>query len=231
MSNQVSLKAEVRTQLGKGPTNRLRKTGKVPGIIYGYEVEPTSVAVNALELYHALHGPAGTNVLITLQVEGDDGIHLCVARDIDRHPTRGDIRHMDFLAVDQNERIVVEVPVHLTDVDDVQKDTGGVVNHVLYTVPIIVRPLDTPNYLELSVAGMEIGDVKRIEDLRAILPEAAEFDIDPERTVVTVNPPTLLDETSDETSEEGLEGEAAEDASEVEATEEGGGDGGDSNDE
>ncbi len=227
MSNQVSLKAEVRTQLGKGPTNRLRKTGKVPGIMYGYEVEPTSVAVDSLDLYHALHGPAGTNVLISLEIEGDDGIHLCVARDIDRHPTRGDIRHMDFLAVDKNERIVVEVPVHLVDTEDVQKDTGGVVNHVLYTVPIIVRPLDAPNYLELSVAGMEIGDVKRIEDLRAILPEAAEFDIDPERTVVTINAPTLLDETSDEASE-GEEGEVAEDASEVEATAEGGTDGSDS---
>lgn len=227
MSNQVSLKAEVRTQLGKGPTNRLRKTGKVPGILYGYQVEPASVAVDALELYHALHGPAGTNVLITLDVEGSDETHLCVARDISRHPTRNDVMHVDFLAVDKDARIVVEVPVHLTDVDDTQKDSGGVVNHVLYTVPIIVRPLDTPNYLELSVAGMEIGDVKRVEDLRAILPERAEFDIDPERTVVAVNPPDILDETSEEASEEGLEGEAAEgeaaeDASEVEATEEGG---------
>jgi large subunit ribosomal protein L25 len=220
MSNQVSLRAEVRSQLGKGPTNRLRKEGRVPGIMYGYEVQPTSVAVDALELYHALHTAAGTNVLIKLEIDGDDATHLCVARDLDRHAVRGDIVHMDFLAVDKNARIVAEVPVHLADVEDVQKDTGGVVNHVLYTVPILVRPLDTPNYLELSVDGMEIGDVKRIEDLRAHLPEGAEFDIDPERTVVTVNPPDILEEPT----EEAIEGEipeGAEDASEVPASGEG----------
>lgn len=212
MSNTVQLHGEHRTSQGKGPAKRLRKAGRVPGVMYGYEVDPTPVDVDALELYHALHTAAGTNVLIGLEVEGDT--HLCVARDLQRHPVRGDVTHIDFLAVDKNARIVVEVPVHLTDVDDVQKDTGGVVNHVLYTVPIIVRPLDTPNYLELSVAGMEVGDVKRIEDLRASLPEAAEFDIDPERTVVAVNPPDVLAEPTEESEapEDGeapAEGEAA----------------------
>lgn len=218
MSNQVQLHAEHRTSQGKGPAKRLRKAGRVPGVMYGYEVEPTAVDVDALELYHALHTPAGTNVLIKLEVEGET--HLCVARDLQKHPIRGEVTHIDFLAVDKNARIVVDVPVHLTDVEGVQQETGGVVNHVLYTVPIIVRPLDTPNYLEMSVAGMEIGDVKRIEDLRASLPDNAEFDIDPERTVASVNPPDVLAEPTEESDED-----VAEDASEVPATEEGGDEG------
>lgn len=220
MSNQVKLSAVVRENHGKGPAKRLRKEGRVPAIMYGYEVEPTSVAVDSLELYHALHTPAGLNVLFQLDIEGESEPHLCVARDIDRHAVRGDVIHVDFLAVDKDARIVVDVPVHLTGVDEVQKDTGGVVNHVLYTVPIIVRPLDTPNYLELSVEGMEIGDVKRVEDLRAILPERAEFDIEPERTVVTVNPPDILEEPEEEAIEDLLP-EGAEDASEVPADEQG----------
>lgn len=227
MSNQVTLQADVRTQLGKGPTNRLRKGGRVPGIMYGFEVDPTSVSVDSLELYHALHGPAGTNVLIRLEIAGEEkgDTHLCVARDIDRHPVRGDVRHIDFLAVDQSQRISVEVPIHLVDVEEAAKD-GGVLQTVLYTVPILVRPLDTPNSFELSVEGMMIGDVKRVEDIRGLLPDGAEFDIDPERTIVTVNPPTVLEEPEvdeDVVPEDALVGdeEGAEDASEVPADAEG----------
>ena len=232
MSNQVTLQAEVRTQLGKGPTNRLRKEGRVPGIMYGAGVEPTSLAVDALELYHALHTSAGINVLLRLEIAGTDGPQLCVARDIDRHPVRGDVRHVDFLAIDRSTRIVADVPVHLLDTDDAAED-GGVLNQVLYTVPIIVSPMDTPDFFELSVAGMLIGDVRRIEDIRALLPEGAEFDIEPERTIVTVNPPTILEEPEPDEDAEGVEGaepgeEGAEDASEVPAEGEGAAGGSDS---
>jgi large subunit ribosomal protein L25 len=184
LSNQVTLHADPRPAKGKGAAGRLRKQGRVPGILYGYQVEPTSVSVDALQLYHALHTAAGTNVLIRLEVDGDT--HLTVARDLQRHPIKGDTLHIDFLAVDRDTPIVVDVPIHLTDEDDTVED-NGVVNQILYTVPILVKPLDTPNYLELSVAGMAIGDVKRVEDLT--LPEGAEFDVELERTVVTVNPP------------------------------------------
>lgn len=227
MSNQVTLQADVRTQLGKGPTGRLRHAGRVPGIMYGFEVTPTSVAVDSLELYHALHTPAGSNVLIRLEIAGEKGeTHLCVARDIDRHPVRGDVRHIDFLAVDPTQRISVEVPVHLTGGEDAGLD-GGVVNQTLYTVPILVRPLETPNSFDLDIAGMVIGDVRRVEDIRGLLPEAAEFDIDPERTIVTVNPPTILAEPEPEDVDaipgEALVGdeEGAEDASEVPADSQG----------
>jgi large subunit ribosomal protein L25 len=223
MSNQVSLQAEPRTQLGKGPTNRLRKEGRVPAIMYGAGVEPTSVSVDALELYHALHTAAGTNVLLRLEVAGADGPQLCVARDIDRHPVRGDVRHVDLLAIDRSTRITVEIPVHLTGTEDAAQD-GGVLNHVLYTVPIVVSPMDTPNNFELDVTGMSIGDVKRVEDIRELLPEGAEFDIEPERTIVTVNPPDILEEAPDEDAPEDsiVGGEpAAADASEVPADDEG----------
>ncbi len=205
MSDQIRLTAELRTELGKGATGRLRRTGRVPGIIYGYKVEPTAVHVDALELYHALHTEAGTNALIRLEFEGDT--HLTVARDLQRHPIKGETQHVDFLAVDKDVQISVEVPVHLTGEDDLGDD-AGVLNQILYTVPVLVKPLDVPNYLELSVEGLEIGDVKRVEDLAGELPEGAEFDIEPERTVVTVNAPI---------SEEALE--AMEEQAGVEADE------------
>jgi large subunit ribosomal protein L25 len=186
LSDQVELAAELRPQHGKGASGRLRKLGKVPGILYGYKVDPTAVTVDARELYHALHTDAGSNALIRLEVDGET--HLTVARDMQRHPVKGETLHVDFLAVDRDSQISVEIPVHLTDEDETAED-GGIVNHILYTVPILVKPMDVPNAFELSLDGLAIGDVLRVEDLTAQLPEGAEFDIEPERTVVTVNAP------------------------------------------
>jgi large subunit ribosomal protein L25 len=204
LSNQVKLTAEPRATKGKGASGRLRKQGRVPGILYGYEVEPASVSVDALELYHVLHTEAGRNVLIRLEVGGD--AYLTVARDVQHHPIRGETLHVDFLAVDRDVAIAVEIPVHLVDEDDAAAE--GIVNQVLYTVPAMVKPMEVPNFLELSVAGMEIGDVRRVEDLRDQLPADAEFDIDPERAVVTINAPV---------SEEAME--ALEEAAGIEAPE------------
>jgi large subunit ribosomal protein L25 len=186
MSDQLRLIAEPRTELGKGATGRLRRTGRVPGIVYGYQVEPTPVHVDALELYHALHTEAGTNALIRLEFDGET--HLTVARDMQRHPVKGRTQHVDFLAVNKDVQISVEVPVHLTDEDELADDSG-VVNQILYTVPVLVKPLDVPNYFELSLEGLEIGDLKRVEDLSDLLPKGAEFDIELDRTVVTINAP------------------------------------------
>lgn len=197
MSNQVTLHAEPRPETGKGPAKRLRKTGRVPAILYGYQVEPTSVSVDARELYHTLHTEAGLNVLIRLEVGGET--YLSVARDITRHPIRGETLHVDFLAVDRDVPIAVEVPIVLAGEEEVE--SPGVVNQILYTLPMMVKPLDTPNSVELDIAGMAIGDVKRVEDLAGQLPEGAEFDVDPERTVVTINAP--VSEADLEAMEEG----------------------------
>jgi large subunit ribosomal protein L25 len=226
MSNQVTLKVNMRERRGKGASGRIRREGRVPAIVYGHGVEPTPVSVDSLELYHALHTEAGTNVLLRVDVEGEE--HLCVARDLQKHAIRGNIQHVDLIAVDADSQISVEIPVHLVEVP---VDTAGVVNQVLWTVPILVRPLDVPNYLELSAAGMQIGDVQRVEDLREQLPDGAEFDIDPERTVVTVNAPDILEEPSESSVESvAPEGEDAEDAGEVPAEGEGGDDGESSDD-
>jgi len=186
VSSQIKLTALPRTSTGKGDAKRLRREGRVPAILYGHGVDPLSVSVDERELYRALHGPAGRNALIALNAGGDT--ILTVVRDIQRHAVRRDLMHVDFLAVDRDVRIEVEVPVHLVDVDDVARD-GGFLNHVRHVVPISVRPLDTPDFIEVSVAGMGIGDVKRLGDLVALLPKGAEIADDPDRVVVTINAP------------------------------------------
>ncbi len=184
MSNeQINLSAALRPELGKGPTGRLRREGRTPGIIYGNEVEPTALSVDSRELYHVTHTSAGRNALIRLEVDGDT--HLAVIRDPQKHPLHEHITHVDFLAVNKNQLIAVEIPIHLVGADDVQE--AGIVNQVLSTLPIKAKPLEIPDSLDLDIAGMQIGDVRRAEDVT--LPDGTELDIDPERTLVTINAP------------------------------------------
>ena len=210
MSKQVTLNALPRAAAGKGESNRLRREGRVPAIVYGHEVDPTPVSVDARELFHALNGPAGRNAIIALQVEGRTT--LVVARDLQRHAVRRDVLHLDLLAVDQDQQIDVEVPVHLVGLDDVQRD-GGYLNHVRHVVPIRVRPLDTPDFIEVSVAGMGIGDVKRLGDIASLLPAGAEIGDDADRVIVTINAPAGggTAETAEEGAAEGAatDGDAA----------------------
>ena len=206
MSEQVKLTAQSRPAGGKGETNRLRREGRVPAIVYGHEVDPTPVSVDGRELFHALNGPAGRNALISLDLEGTTT--LVVARDLQRHAVRRDIMHLDLLAVDQSQQIDVEVPVHLTDVDDVARD-GGYLNQVRMVVPIRVRPGETPDFIELSVAGMGIGDVKRLADIVALLPPSAELGEDPDRVIVTINAPAGAGASEGEGEGEAAEGAAA----------------------
>lgn len=209
MSKQVTLSAVPRTGAGKGESNRLRREGRVPAILYGRGVEPTPVSVDAREAFHALNGPAGRNALIALEVEGRTV--LVVARDLQRHPVKRDLLHLDLLAVDEDQQIDIEVAVHLVDLDEVERD-GGYLNHVRHFVPIRVRPLDVPDFLELSVAGMGIGDVKRLGDITGLLPAGAEIGDDPDRVIVTINAPAGGGAT-----EEAGEAEEADGAAEGEA--------------
>ena len=214
MADQIRLQADRRERSTKGAVKQLRRDGRVPGIMYGYKVDPTPVSVDALELYHALHTEAGMNALLLLDIGGDDDLHLTVARDMQRHPVRRDTLHVDFLAVDKDSPISVEVPVNTINEDEAADD-NGVLNQILYTVPILVRPLDVPNYFELDLTGLAINDVLRVEDLADQLPAGAEFDIELERTVLTVNAPVSEEEL------EALEEEAGQEAEEPEVIGEG----------
>jgi large subunit ribosomal protein L25 len=189
VSTQVRLTATRREHPGKSDAGRLRRGGRVPAAHYGVGVTPAAISVDARELSQAIRGPAGVNALVALEVDGAAPV-LTVLRDLQRHPVKGAYLHLDFVAVDADALIEVEVPVHLVDEDRLERD-GGFMNHVRHVVPIRVRPLDTPDFLELSVAGMGIGDVKRLGDLVALLPAGAEIADDADRVVVTINAPAV----------------------------------------
>jgi large subunit ribosomal protein L25 len=216
-----TLIAEERTVVGSRPAGRLRRAGKVPAVMYGLETDTIKVAVPARELNHILAGESGANTLITLRMDGDE--HLTLARQIQRHPTRGDLIHVDFVRIRRDVAVEAEIPVHLEGEPAGVRD-GGVLEQLVFSLAIEAKPADIPNAIEVDVSALEIGDQMRIEELS--VPSGVAVMHEPDELVVQIVMPRVVEEPEPEAEEgEEVEGEAAEgEAAEGEAAAAEGGD-------
>ena len=162
-----------------------------------------SVTVPARELGHILAGESGANTLITLTVDGEDVLTL--ARQIQRHATRGDLVHVDFVRISRDIAVSAEVPVHLVGEATGAKD-GGILEQLVFTVTVEAMPGNIPVALEIDVEPLEIGDQRHAFDLT--LPEGVTTQLDPETVIVFVAAPRVVTEEEEgEVGEEGAEGE------------------------
>ncbi len=202
--SDTTLKAEIRTALGSAESRRLRRHGGVPATVYGREATPQSVAVNARDLHAALHTEAGMNAVITLDVGGDELTTL--AREIQRHPLRGDITHVDFVRISLTETVSAEVGIDFEGVPAGVRDDGGIVETIRTSVGIQALPTNIPSSIVLDITELGIGDVLRVSDLPVI--EGVEYTDDPEAGLVTVSVPAAV--VAEEEVEELLEGEEGE---------------------
>jgi large subunit ribosomal protein L25 len=215
----ANLTAERRTATGKGAAGRIRRDGKVPAVVYGLGEENVSVTVPARELAQLLASAAGANTLFTLKVDGTD--QLALARQIQRHPVRGNFLHIDFVRVRADQTIQADVPVHLTGESE-GVSRGGVLEQLLHTVSVEAKPADVPNSLELDISALEIGDGIYVSSL--VAPAGVVITNEAEELVAQVSAPRVAEE--EEAVAEGEEGEAAEGAPAAEAGEGGGAEGG-----
>jgi large subunit ribosomal protein L25 len=223
MAEQVALAAHSRQGNGKGEARALRRQGRVPAIAYGTDLDPTPLSVDALELYHALHTDAGANAILRLDMDGDT--HLAMAREIQRHPVRREVLHVDFVTVSRNVKVSVEIPIHLEGVEDAPGvDESGVISQELYTLSVDVLPLEVPDSITLDVSGMNVGDTMRVSDLT--VPPGVDITVDPETTVATCAIPAL-DIPEPEEGEEAAEGEEGAEGAEGAEASQGGDDSGD----
>jgi large subunit ribosomal protein L25 len=205
-SEQITLRAETGRTTGSRASRRLRRTGRVPAIVYGKHADPLAIAVDHRELRAALTTEAGTNALISLDVEGGETI-LTLPRVVETHPFRREIRHVDFVTVSLTDRVAAEIPVHLTG-EAVGIQAGGVLSTARTVVQIEALVTNIPSYVELDISELEIGDALRIGDLPEI--EGVVYTEDPEYTVVSITVPALEIEEEPEEPEEGEEGAEAE---------------------
>ncbi len=160
------LEAEKRTDMGKGASRRLRLEGKVPAIMYGSDEDPQSITLSHNDVVKRLEHEAFYAHILTVNVDGKAS--KVVLRDLQRHPSKPTIMHMDFMRIDENKSIRVNVPLHFigADIAPGVKTGGGLVSHELTEVALDVLPKHLPEYIEIDISAMEIGDSLHLSDLK-----------------------------------------------------------------
>lgn len=186
---QVSLRAERREAAGTGPARRLRDVGDVPAVLYGRGLDSTPLRVSRRDLYAALHTEAGTNALINLEVGSDK--YLTVARELQRHPVRGEIVHLDFINISLDEKINAEVGIeYLGEPKGVEE--GGVVETIRTSVMVSALPMEIPSHVQVDISALEVNDTLTAAQLPRI--EGVEYLEDEDAPLVTVVIPRLFEE-------------------------------------
>jgi large subunit ribosomal protein L25 len=208
----ASLTAQTGRTTGSRSSNRLRAEGKVPGVVYGLGNEPVAVAVEWPELRKVLITEAGMNALIDLTVDGET--NLTMIKELQRHPVRRDVTHVDFLLVDRNKSLVVDVPIVLIGDSEKIEREQGILDQSMHMLTGHAQPGKIPNQLEVDGTEMTIGDVIRVGDIA--LPDGVTTDIDPEEPVIvgSATRAAIEDEAAEGEAAEGAEGEGAEAAAE-----------------
>ena len=207
---QFELIAEPRTNVGKGASRRLRRTGKVPGILYGTDKKAVSIQLEHDDLMHHLDNEAFYSHILTLKI--GKKTEEVVLRDLQRHPFKPKLLHIDLQRIKATERITMRVPVHILNgpICPGVIEEGGIVNNLLTQLEVTCLPKHLPEFIEVDIAALHIGDSLQLSDLA--LPEGVKLellvsDIENDRAVVSVQHPQVEQE-EEEVEEEVLDEDA-----------------------
>jgi large subunit ribosomal protein L25 len=203
---EIVLEAETGRPLGSGASRRLRAAGKIPGIVYGHGTEPVPVAIAARDLRVALSQEAGTNALLSLRAGGKT--YLALARELQHHPVRGTVTHVDFQIVRRDEVIAADVPIVLEGEAIEVHHGDGLVDQQLFALPVRAKPADIPTHIEVDISTLTIGGVVRVGDLG--LPSEVSVELDDDVPVVIGVPPRVQAGMEEEAVPAGAPGAAAE---------------------
>jgi large subunit ribosomal protein L25 len=201
---KVILNAHIREELGKSEVKRLRKQDLIPAVVYRHGKENVTIKIGRRDLFQVLHTSAGENVLLTVKIKGDKKAkdRTCIIKEIQRHPLKEDIIHIDLNEISLTDKIKVKIPVHPHgEAEGVLKD-DGVLEHVLWEVEVECLPGDIPEKIEVEIGGMKINDTVYVKDLP--VPPGVKILNDPELTVLAVMPPAK-EEVVEEVPGEGVE--------------------------
>lgn len=222
MSVDFTLNAELRDEqeLGKAHSRRLRGMGKVPAIMYGGGEEPVSITFDHNKLVHSLEQEAIYSHILTIDLAGKS--QRAILRDLQRHPYKPTILHMDLMRVREDVAINVHVPLHFLNEDTCPgvKLEGGVASHNIVEVEISCLPKDLPEFIEVDVADLKLNDSLHLSDIKVsegvTIVELAHGE-DHDHVVVSVHAKRAVEEEETVASDEAAEGDAAEsDAAESE---------------
>ena len=193
MSGQFEVQAEMREDMGKGASRRLRRLAdKIPAIIYGGDKDPQSLTIIRQDLEKSLENEAFYSHVLLVNVAGD--VQKAILKDLQRHPARNDVMHADFLRVDDKVAIKVHVPIHFLNEEACQgvKMEGGMVQHQATDIEVSCLPGDIPEYIEVDMIDVAVGQIVHLSDVT--LPEgvtsvALSLGEDHDLAIASVNAP------------------------------------------
>ena len=196
MSDDITVNVTSRSVFGKGASRRLRRDKLVPAILYGAEKEPEAIQLKENEVFKHLENEAFYSQLLQVSVDGGESVR-CLLKDVQRHPFKMQILHMDFVRVVAGAELQVTVPVHFINEDTCAgvKNAGGMIIHNENDVLIACLPRNIPEYIQVDMAKLEIGDSVHLSQLA--LPEGVrlvdlnEAGDDTDRQVAAVNAPRV----------------------------------------
>ncbi len=214
----VELSVKLREETGKERVKKLRAKGEIPAVIYGSKSKHKLLVVDARNFsYLEQHG--GTGGILKFKIEGDSQTQNVIVKDIQRNPISDEILHIDFLKIAMDEAITTVVPIALSG-EAPGVETGGVLQHGAWELNVKALPKNLPSSIKVDVGTLEIGDLVRVTDLS--LPEGVEILNSPEEVIVSVVPPTKIEEPEEVLEEEEItEPELIGEEREEEAGEEG----------
>ena len=220
MSDLV-LEVEERTSLGKNESRRLRRSGLIPGVLYGSGKRNFPVTVSPRHVDKILQSEAGENTLLDLRLKGQDTQRKAMIREVQIDPVSSQVVHVDFIRIEMDQKLQIHVPVRTAGVAPGVKDEGGILEIVQRTLEVECLPADIPEHVEIDISGLAIGDQVRVGDLalgdKVLLLQAADM------VVVTLVTPKAEEEVEEVVEEgegaepevigKGKEDEAGDDAS------------------
>ena len=181
MSETVLLAESGRTT-GSATARRLRADDRIPGVVYGHGMDPVSVSVGRRDLRVALSGAAGLNTILDLTVDGE--VYPTLVKDIQRHPVKRNVQHVDFIQVNLNEEVTVSIPVRLEGEAKAVEAEGGLVDLTMNELEVVTTPRNIPDEVVVDITEMDMDSTIRVADIT--LPAGVIASADPEYPVVTV---------------------------------------------
>ena len=197
--SEIVLSADTDRVTGTRSSRRLRRASRVPGVVYGLSQDPVSIDVAWAALREALTTDAGVNAVIHLEIGGEK--QMSIVKEIQRHPVGRDVTHVDFLLIDPDQDVTVDVPLVMVGDAKAVTDADGMVDQNLFSLTVNAAPDSIPNELEVDISDLTVGDSLRVADIA--LPAGVTTDVDPEETVAVgmITRSTLEAMAADEAAE------------------------------
>jgi large subunit ribosomal protein L25 len=186
----VKLNAQLRTETGKGAARTIRREGRVPAIVYGHGEENRSLTVDALELEKLISSISVENTLIDLKIEGVRKATPALIREIQFHPVRSQVLHLDLYQVHAGEKIHLEVPIRLHGAPIGVREDGGVLQEILREIHVECLPSDIPEAVDIDISELRIGDAVHVSDVTL---ENSKILNDPDLVICVVAGPTVAE--------------------------------------